>query len=131
MNKDNLLKMANHIETIPQKDFDMGNFRKGGPSNEFQCNTVGCAVGHCTILDIGNVKKNFMDVNGYIEFSYWSKDFTGVYDMEQWQYLFGGGWSITDNTSQGTANRIRYVVKHGFPEDMIGQIIGIKKLSYE
>jgi len=115
MNKENLLRMANHIETIPQKEFDMGSFRKGGPSNEFQCNTVGCAIGHCTILDTENIKNNFVYSDGDINFEAWSKDFTGVRNIELWNHLFGNKWKYVDNTPKGTANRIRHVVKHGFP----------------
>lgn len=129
MNKDNLLKMAIHIENIPQKDFDMYSFRKDGSSLEMECNSVGCAVGHCSILDIDNIQKNFINLGG-IQFSEWSVEFTGI-DDEEWNYLFGDRWKYTDNTPKGTAKRIRYVVEYGFPKDMKQEIYGLKKLSYE
>jgi len=132
MNKENLLKMANHIETIPQKEFDMEKYRKDRSSKKIECNTVGCAVGHCTILDPDNIQKNYLcRFYGDINFLTWSEDFTGVNDMPQWNYLFGDRWKYTDNTPKGTANRIRHVVKHGFPKDIKQEILGLKKLSYE
>jgi hypothetical protein len=119
MNKVNLLRMADHIETIPQKDFNMFEYRSGGGYyDEIECNSVGCAVGHCTILDSENIKKNFMDKYGSIEFTYWSKVFTEVTNNLQWEYLFSYAWVNVDNTPQGTAKRIRDVVKNGFPENM-------------
>lgn len=130
MNETNLMKMANHIETIPQEDFNMRRFRKGGLSKKIECNTVGCAVGHCTILDTENIKKNFMDEYCNVEFLYWSKVFTDLYD-DQWEYLFSYAWVNIDNTPQGTANRIRYIVKHGFPKNIYEQLNGYDKLSYE
>ena len=131
MNKDNLLRMANHIETIPQEDFNMAKFRKDRSSKKIECNTVGCAVGHCIILDPDNIKKNFIDRYGMIDYLEWSEQFTGVTNMEQWNYLFGSGWKYTDNTPKGTAKRIRHVLKHGFPDEMSQEINGTKKLSYE
>jgi hypothetical protein len=134
MNKENLLRMADHIETIPQKEFDMEKYRKDGSSLEMECNSVGCAVGHCSILDIDNIQKNFICMFYWgINFLEWSEQFTGVYVMPQWNYLFGDRWKYIDNTPQGTANRIRYIVKHGFPNLMSieEEINGTKKLSYE
>jgi len=133
MNKENLLRMANHIETIPQEDFNMYSFRKVGSSMGIECNSVGCAIGHCTILDIENIQNNFIDGEyDMIEFTDWSKDFTGVTNMG-WNYLFSSKWRVVDNTPKGTANRIRHVVKHGFPNyiDMKQELNGHKKLSYE
>ena len=136
MNKDNLLRMADHIETIPQKDFDMELYRKGTPiypttECNIECDTVGCAVGHCTILDSDNVKKNFINSHGNINFPEWSREFTDIYDEDQWDYLFSGKWVNIDNSPKGTTKRIRYVVEHGFPQDMYEEIRGNKKLSYE
>ena len=116
MNKENLLKMADYIETIPQNKFDMINYRKNMGDVDVVCNSIGCAVGHCTILDMVNIQNNFIDEDdGQIKFFQWSEDFTGVNDMPQWNYLFTSKWRVVDNTTQGTANRIRHVVKHGFP----------------
>jgi len=117
MNKENLLRMADHIENIPQKDFDMFEYR-GGDYDEIECDTVGCAVGHCAILDTENIRNNFVYSDGDIDFEAWSNEFTDVYDEYQWDYLFSAAWASVDNTPKGTANRIRGVVEHGFPEKM-------------
>jgi len=134
MNETNLMKMANYIENIPQKDFSMEVWRRGVNNVNVVCNSVGCAVGHCTILDVENIKKNFIDRYDIIDYLEWSSEFTGInYSSMKWAYLFVDDWMFIDNTPKGTANRIRYVVKYGFPNyiGMYEEINGLKKLNYE
>jgi len=127
MNRENLNRMADYIETIPQDRFDMHTFRTGESVNH-ECDSVGCVIGHCTILD-----KNPLPMHrfGYIDFDSWSSDFTGLDSFsDEWRYLFFGLWTAVDNTPTGAAKRIRYLIEHGLPEDWHEQIEGKAPLSY-
>jgi hypothetical protein len=128
MNKENLLKMADYIETIPQEYFNMQFFRQE-LKKYHKCNSVGCIIGHCTILD---EEENFPRyVNGDIDFNKWSKQFTGI-DLysDSYLYLFSSRWSVTDNTPTGAAKRIRHFVENGLPKDWREQMYGVEPLSY-
>ena len=128
MNKKNLLRMADHIEKVPQERFNPEIYR--GRSDDFtpECNSVGCTIGHCAILDKWeNVPRNDF---GNIQFFTWSRQFTGVMSLSEWKYLFDPNWHKTDNTPTGAAKRIRYFVENGLPEDWEEQINGTAPLSY-
>lgn len=120
MNKENLLRMADYIETIPQEQFGMGMYRMGIEVTTTQkCGTVGCVIGHCTILDTPENFKRFKraGLRGTMDFKNWSREFTGITAFsDTWNYLFSGNWEKIDNTPQGAAKRIREVVEHGLPE---------------
>lgn len=136
MRKKNLRRMADYIETIPQEKFRMSVFRI---SHNFEktespiCDTVGCIIGHCTALDMDNVRERF--TNGMlIDFGKWSEEFTGLkYDEEEYIYLFSQSWEVngSDNTPTGAAKRIRHFVEHGLPDDWKEQIEKKAPLSYE
>lgn len=128
MNKENLLRMADYIETIPQEQFDMEVFREGGRTSP-KCNSVGCIIGHCTALDDPeNLPRYFY---GEIDFDLWSEKFTGIgLFSRDWRYLFGGGWAKNDNTPTGAVKRIRHYVEHGLPQDWEEQMRGEAPLSY-
>ena len=119
--------MADYIETIPQEKFDMERLRTGESLNH-ECNSIGCVLGHCTILD----KNPLPMVDGiYINFDSWSFDFTGLDpSSDEWYYLFGCQWFAVDNTPTGAAKRIRHLLKNGRPEDWQEQMEGKATLSY-
>lgn len=131
---DNLLKMADYIENVPQDVFSMDVYR-----SRFQylhkCNSVGCIIGHCTVLDsLSNIPFN-RDFSGdvTIDFSLWSEQYTGISSCSgSWMYLFSFGWSGSngDNTPKGAAKRIRYYVKNGLPFNWRKQLEGSEPLSY-
>jgi len=121
--------MADYIETIPQEKFDMSAYRTG-QRTAHECDSVGCVVGHCTVLD-----KNPLPMNGLynIDFLAWSRKFTGLdsySDNNKCHYLFSFFWTAVDNTPVGTAKRIRYIIEHGLPEDWYEQMHGRAPLSY-
>lgn len=127
MNKENLLRMADYVETIPQEQFDMECYRYDDKTLP-ECNSVGCIIGHCTILDADNLPRYG---NGTIDFFEWGEKFTGIgWRSVDWVYLFDGMWCDTDNTPTGAAKRIRHYVENGLPEDWIEQIHGEAPLSY-
>lgn len=116
INVKNLLLMAEYIKGIPQSEFDMKKFRSGNLQTH-ECGSVGCVIGHCIILDkSGNIPVNS---DGDINFFQWSFGFTGIDHAysTQWQWLFGDGWSISDNTPLGASIRIKYFLEFGVPED--------------
>jgi len=126
MNKGNLKKMADYIETIPQDKFDMYHFREG-ESVKHECDSVGSVLGHCTILDRRPLP---LDKSGEIDFYAWSKDFTGLpSNSYEWQYLFFYSWSACDNTPVGAAKRIRHFLEQGLPKDWQKQMEGDASLS--
>lgn len=127
MNKENLLKMADYIETVPQEKFDMEHFRFGD-ENAHECNSIGCIIGHCTILDTNPLP---MYSDGDINFGEWSQSFTGISPFtSDWTYLFGYKWIGIDNTPTGAAKRIRHYVENGLPENWRDIMCGYAPLPY-
>ena len=121
MNRKNLNRMADYIETIPQDRFDMDNFRTG-EKVKHECDSVGCVIGHCTVLDKNPLPMNYI---GDINFSEWSFEFTGLYpNSDEWDYLFASEWGAVDNTPKGATKRIRYFLLRGLPYNWYEQMKG-------
>jgi hypothetical protein len=130
MNKQNLQRMADHIRTVPDYDFNMEVFRLWGNKSR-KCTTVGCVIGHCTVLVPDNTLPRFS--NGYIDFCQWSEEFTGLlYDDPEWHWCFSSVWGYVnhDNTPEGAALRIEWLINKGLPEDWEEQMIGKVPLCY-
>lgn len=127
MNIENLLKAAAYIETVPQEKFNMSLWRYRVHTTH-QCETVGCLIGHCTILDhFENIPKTLGDIN----YERWSEQFFGLKcASREWKWCFAGEWSQTDNTPAGAAKRIRYLVNNGLPENWREQMLGEDELCY-
>jgi hypothetical protein len=121
MNRDNLQRMADFIRTIPQEAFDMGAFRKGQKITP-ECDSVGCVIGHCTVLDPNPDEIPRWHDGGMIEYDEWSLNFTGL-DVE-WDWCFNSDWTLADNSPKGAALRIEWLLNHGLPEDWREQMIG-------
>jgi len=127
MNRENLSRMADYIETVPQDKFDVERFRTG-QIKYHECDSVGCVIGHCTILDENPLP---MSNSGNINFDEWSRNFTDLKPYSYaWKYLFSLHWTAVDNTPTGAAKRIRYFIKNGLPKDWYKQILGSAPLSY-
>jgi len=132
MKRENLQLMANHIKTnVKQENFDMEKYRGFFDTINPVCGSVGCTVGTCTVLDVENVIKNFINYDGEIEFTAWSEDFTGLLGVEyEWDWCFGAAWRAADNTPTGAALRIEWLLKYGLPENWYYQMYGEEKLCY-
>ena len=128
MNTYNLQRMADHIRTIPQEAFNMEGYRKGQDLT-IKCDSVGCAVGHCPVLD-PNPDKIPRHKDGGIDYTEWSFNFTGL-DINQWAWCFSTDWTDADNTPEGAALRIEWLLSHGLPEDWYEQLKGMAPLCYK
>lgn len=137
-NKKNLLRMANFIATIPRELFDMGSYRKPKNADENDnywtshvCGSVGCVIGHCTVLDtLENVKK-FVD-GDHMSYGLWSDGFTGIDSLsDDWEWLFGSTWVDIDNTPLGASLRIKDYLINGLPANWMKQKNGIEELGYK
>jgi hypothetical protein len=128
MNIPNLLKMAEYIATVPQEMFDMKYYRERDDFASHKCNSVGCVLGHCTVLDkAAKLPKHFSE----IDFVDWSEGFTGIGFMDnEWNWCFHGMWNEVDNTPIGASKRIKYLIEHGLPENWREQMNGEAPLSY-
>lgn len=128
MNKENLQRMADYIRTVPQEKFSMSVYRYGQNQHLPKCGSVGCVIGHCTILDKANIKQ-WRDYEGDIEFGMWSQHFTGIKD-EMWEWCFASEWANVDNTTNGAALRIEWLINKGLPHDWDDQMNGQAALCY-
>lgn len=132
MNRENLQRMADHIKTIPEDAFDMSAYRYANHISS-ECNTIGCAIGHCTVLDDKELPRFS---TGGIDFAEWSKDFTGLVrsdgsmNMDAWAWCFSAEWAHVDDTPLGASQRIEWLLEHGLPHDWEDQMEGATGLCY-
>ncbi len=92
MNITNLQLIRNHTAKVVGNKLRMSYFRVGeSPDAETPiCKSVGCILGHATVLDKENVTDNFTCSVSGINFSLWSEDFLEMNaGGELWVYLFG------------------------------------------
>ena len=119
--------MADHLRTIPQRMFDMRFYREGQEITP-KCNSVGCAIGHCTVLD-PNPDAIPRNRDGIIDYMEWSLNFAD-FNGSEWNWCFDTSWVLVDNTPKGAALRIEWLLNHGLPEDWYEQLEGNAPLCY-
>ena len=97
-NIENLKRAFNHVLlNVSESQFDMSYFRryKWGSSDgliirdliSHECNTVGCIIGHCSILD---TEENFYT---YESFAEWADSFFDIQGNDiLYNFLFSGIW---------------------------------------
>lgn len=128
MNKENLLRMAAHIRTVPPEMFDMGKYRNDKSDlKNIHCGSSGCIIGHSIEL-----APELVELNRYgdIAFSKWSEDFTGIEDDDEWDYLFCCSW--VEHSSEKAAKRIEEFVEKGLPLNWMELMLGEEeKPKYE
>jgi hypothetical protein len=74
-----------------------------------ECNSVGCALGHATRLETGDLPRY---ADGNISFVGWSEIFTGLREISpEWGWCFWGTWGEHDDTPLGAAKRIEYLLE--------------------
>lgn len=133
MNRENLQRMADYIRTVPQRSFAMDTYRGPLDTQGPKCNSVGCIIGHCTILDADLINELLHESCGSVyAFAKWSFLFTGLSDSEDsWYWCFGWRWAHSDNTPTGAADRIEWLLENGLPENWRAQMSGDAPLCYK
>ena len=132
INEKNLLLLADPLETIPQENFSMEQYRQkpsDDPDIKFElvmchfyspvnCGSVGCALGHAPLAPGLEPIKDDYDAFSLC----WLRYSQRVFGMDshkenkfEWNFVFSYRWEEYDNTPKGAAARIRYLVKHGRP----------------
>lgn len=102
----NLKKMYNHILlNVPEEMIRMDFYREKGFCSVHQCESVGCVIGHCVILDDwANVP--FKDDS--INFDDWSEEFTGISSISEiWSFCFSSIWP---NNKEQILLRLKFLI---------------------
>lgn len=123
----NFKRAFNHVLLNVQEDsFDMMYYRKETKGSSIfgnfiddkvtqECGSVGCIIGHCSILD---TPENFYSFN---YFSDWSEYFFGIEEgTTLWDFCFSGDWGADTKTNNKTQSllRLQYVIENeDYPDD--------------
>ena len=132
MNEVNLLKLADNLERVELKNFDMTFFRSFW-SEEYgireaayvdagNCGTAGCVIG-CSFLmkgfePIASDYTSPITESRYLDYDKYCERLFGIDSIKnkgEWDWCFCGEWARIDNTPKGAAKRIRYMIKEGVP----------------
>jgi hypothetical protein len=140
MNIENCRKAANIIRTVPQKYFDMSDYRASRSGsvkivtiNQIGCGTIGCFLGHLPYSGINGFEWNEADyMFGVFSFDLFSRRVLGLdaYSIEG-NWVFGTSWADIDNTPEGAARRMEWLLDNGLPENSIKQRFGNSPLCYK
>ena len=114
MNEKNLKKLATYLAKLPvgYGQFSMFDYISDGTppvdAKEIDCGTVACAIGHGPAAGIKAKQEEP-----------WSCYEERVFALtsSQWDWCFHSEWRFTDDTPQGAAKRILYMLENGVPDD--------------
>lgn len=132
----NLEKLADFLlkTDLAEYQFNMRSFAAGSMAHvfepagmEYDCQTVACAVGYGPAAGVRPLPQD----RGWM--SYADRVFGthgGDNSNDGFGFMFESKWYSTDNTPEGAAKRIRYVLEHGVPKDWRAQMNGAKPLCY-
>jgi hypothetical protein len=117
----NLRKGAEGLMSLPpDRPFDMklyrGDFSK--PSDTHYCGTVGCALGYFPMFVPAKKGEIWDDYTDRVTGMGWDGQ------KNAWMWCFSTYWAGIDNTPQGAARRILYVLNNGLPDDWWEQVNG-------
>lgn len=128
MNHENLETLANYLEALPAgyRHFSMWTYLShygrhdyfhpvDAGVSEMECGTVACAVGHGPAAGLAALPGENWE-------AYEQRVF-GV-TLAEWTWCFASSWGAIDNTPQGAAKRIRYMLELGVPWDARDQLNG-------
>jgi len=87
------------------------------------CGSVGCAIGHGPYAGIP--KRLDEDWDEYSE-----RVFGISFPSMEWGWCFVSSWVYVDNTPDGAADRIEWMLERGIPADWIEQMNGDAPLCY-
>lgn len=127
MNRENLKKLADYLSAgNTGMVFSMHDYCTSGDNDydvdyydpfKYTCGAVGCAVGHGPYAGIP------VGVNDHTWDMYCERVF-GV-DEDEWDWCFSSMWRFVDNTPQGAAKRIYFMLERGVPANFVEQMQGI------
>ncbi|MDH7796399.1 MULTISPECIES: hypothetical protein [unclassified Beijerinckia] len=131
MNRDNLRKLADYLITgRVEYEFDMKWYcvsayrdHEYSPAKH-DCGAIACALGHGPAAGIEP------SADCYSWQSYSRNQFDLAHYSDEWDWAFGPGWSYLDNTPQGAAKRIYWLLEHGLPKNWAEQQSGEEPLCY-
>lgn len=117
MNKANLLKLAGFLDMLrPGAYSEAGDYSNGDHTSRdsFEiCGTVASAVGWAPMV----IPVDSWDYDGGC--LHWAKYSDRVFGLDEWTdawtWCFSPQWLPIDDTPDGAAKRIRYLVEHGEP----------------
>ena len=120
----NLALLADRLEEkadLIAFDMDIFSDVSEWPCEPHPCGTPGCIIGNAPLLGF--------DAQGDEEYgSYSFRLFCPRGDC--WEWLFSSDWADADNSLSGAIARIRYTLKHGYPDNWEAQMLGEAPLSY-
>jgi hypothetical protein len=111
----NLTKLRDFLGGVSRDRFEMSSFM-GNEDYSFeiqqrkkihQCGTAACAVGYGPSAGV-RVGKDDQTWQHYS-----ARVFGYTVNGDDWEYMFSGSWDSYDNTPEGAAKRIGYVIEHG------------------
>lgn len=127
-NKDNLKKLADYLAAGNLAyGFSMEAYAKHGTNavtgnDPARVGDTGCAAGHGPAAGLP-----IQEGEAWGKYAY--RCFGGTSDLVGW--CFSAKWAKTDNTPEGAAARIRWVLRHGeIPADGLQQCYGTAPLCY-
>lgn len=118
-NVERLLRLAEHLDTVPTEQFDMSIWK-----DDYECSTVACAIGHgCNVPEFQEAGLHLERVCDDAE---WGPSFEGLDGFEavavffgtsvdQAKNLFGYSWTNGYKTPGEIAKRIRRFVERQVP----------------
>ena len=115
MNRENLEKLAAYLESGDLKAaFDMNLYAETA-SNATLCGSLGCAIGHGPYAGI----EKRSDENWLV----YSNRVFDLLNRKDWNFLFSTGWTLTDNSPEGVARRIRWLLDGKSIEDYVTKFV--------
>lgn len=123
--RENLATLASYLERLPAdyKQFDMQTYCSSSTrESEMEylrhngglphCGTVACAAGHGPAAGLLATEEEAKNAD-------WSAYRRRVFGSDPYLFwfLFSGQWCFINNTAGGAAERVRYFLAHGIPED--------------
>jgi hypothetical protein len=103
----NLAKLAAYLRGPLKARFDMSFLYWGHD----ECGSVGCAVGHGPLAGIERRERE-----QWVKYACRAFRADGA-DFMVWHWCFDGFWWTFDNTPDGAADRIDYMLANGIPDD--------------
>lgn len=135
----NLRKLAEGLlERAFPGTFHMASFRAGTDAagnpiawacqsaTDPGCGTAGCALGWAPVI-VSPMEKS----EDFVDYGERVLGLTPYEESDEaWEWCFGGDWQYSDNSPEGAAKRILYMLEHGVPEDSFEQMAGDTALCY-